>query len=721
MVKHDKDGLRPVCNQTDLWNVLQDRIEILYANSDKSILGREIFDSWEVIEITEDGCSLVCSKLLEDVNVELELRVNYSCRGNLVEQEIVCFQNNISNLYIGLSQQIKHPEAEQVWSFDAVKNRESCIYGSWGGQAFPAAGMLLKQGRILGVLMDTGIANEWSRWHLRRSPGGNAPSVTAYDPVLMEDMGTEPGVRLRAGQYYPTYDVPLEHEGSGAAAGFGRKGYSYMLELDCMKPAGTLTVEAEGCHLLTQSFDSVGRQVARIPSCEQNQALRLCWEPADALAPLRLFEQKQEARPWHCLRQGQKKTYRYFFFVDGFEPTLRNLRKYSQVYLAEALGFSGSTAEKILYADFRMLNWLAEPGSQKPLCVPSIDYFEMYFRDVFWSVNGVEDAGVNEAVLEMVESTIDARGWVDNIITPYFGSREKVDNEINYLYIIWSYLNHKRFGSRPKTERISKVAALVMNRYDPERTGVVKINNPQSLMDVMWQKEPSCFAVSQGYYCLAMKTALALGAEGVDAAYVEKARKGYQDYYREDSRGRKYLQTFIDNRLGSDGKDLDIISCLDLEPEFLSLYLFGESLLGREIALATLQAIPVFSGCLMPIIACADGSFFTSGQNPFSGGLFWEAGRYANGGSYLRPQYLALAVGKYHGWKSADALMEQRLRAEFETCEDAPVSMEYLHALGDPEKSSNHKVFAWNVFVIAVNRWIRETLDPEFQVGDEIL
>ena len=457
-----------------------------------------------------------------------------------------------------------------------------------------------------------------------------------------------------------------------------------------------------------------------LPVCEENGIWEITWEKGKA-ACKGLFEKCPEYRPWHRLAQGDTRTYRYFFFVDQFEPSLRNLRKYSQLYLAQALGFSGSAGEKILYADFRMLNWLAEPEGEEPLCVPSIDYFEMYFRDVFWSVHGVEDPDLQLGIFRRIEKTMDARGWVDNIITPYYGSEEKTDNELNYLYVIWSYWNQKQLGVATDLEKVEKVVSLVLNRYDPKREGKIFVNNPQSLMDVMWQEKPCAFAVSQGYFCLTMKIAFALGIAGVDQAYLERVQEGYRSYYRIGSSGKKYLQTFPGNKLGERGEDLEIISCLDLEPEFLSLYLLGESILGEKIVRDTLDQIPVFCDCRMPIVSCIDGSFFTRERNPFNGGLYWEGGCYANGGSYLRPQYIALAVGKYHGWEKADALMKARMRAEFESDPDFPVSHEYLHALGNPQKNSDHKVFAWNVFVNEVNRWIRREIDPEFQVGEEIV
>ncbi|MGN0314827.1 MAG: hypothetical protein ACI4EG_08570 [Fusicatenibacter sp.] len=719
MIKKEGEKLNLYWKEKLLFDVLQDSIEIMYENSDRSLFGKEVFDCWKTEKFEENRCIISSEKWLAEINVVVRLTVTYQVRSTVIEKQVTCYQNHAPNLYLGITQHITCPEAVRVWSFDGEVNKESCIYGGRSSQPFPTAGFTLSSGTQIGILMDTGIANEWSRWHLRRTSGGNAPVVSAYDPVLIGASSERKEVTLYAGQYEPTYEVPLDGD-SFQAIGWGRKGYRYLLEYDVRQTPCKFRIRLEDGTVLEQQCTESGRGVFRIPKLLQNESFTVSCEEGENWTSLRLFEQKPEAHPWHRLSQGYEKSYRYFYFVDSFEPSLRNIRKTAQIRLAEALGFTGTSAEKILYADFRMLNWVAEPDSCQPLCVPSIDYFEMYFRDVFWSVNGVNDRELNTIILHMIERTMDERGWVDNVITPFFGSIEKTDNEINYLYLIWNYLNQKRFGILPDQTRLEKVTHLLLDRYDPDRTGVIKINNPQSLMDVMWQEEPSYFAVSQGYYCVAMRTALAFGITGIDAAYVEKTKKAYQNYARVRTDGKEVLQTFPENHLGEEGENREIVSCLDLEPEFLSLYLFGESLLGSKIVVDTLESIPVYGECLMPIIAYADGTFFSKEKNPFNGGLFWEAGRYANGGSYLRPQYIALATGKYHGWKRADQLMKARLKAEMETCADDPVSMEYLHTLGDPKKSSTHKVFAWNVFVIQINRWIRETLDPEFYAGEDI-
>ncbi len=709
-----------MCGETPLWNLQSEALEICYANADRSVWGTVTATRWRVCRQDDNHCVLTCTEHLDALNTTLHLQVTYTRRGNLVEKEMTCSQNNIPNLYIGLTQTVAPTAGKLLWSFDAVQQPDGCIYGRESRQAFPAAGFILENGQIFGVLMDAGVQNGWSRWCLRRTSAGNAPVVSDFDPVLLEAVAGGTALRLRAGQYRPVQDVEPDVVSSNHVSFLGRRGRGYCLEFDCVAVPCAVSVFGAGRPVQRRVWRETGRQVLEISPCVENGLQQVEWESAEKAVPGRLFEKNPDLRAWHTLRQGKTRTYRYFFFLDTFEPTLRNLRKYAQLYLAEALGFSGTMAEKILYADFRMLNWLAEPIGNEALCVPSIDYFEMYFRDVFWSVHGVEDPALQMEVFRRVEKTMDARGWVDNIITPYFGSDEKTDNELNYLYVIWSYWNQKQLGIAPNMESVEKVVSLVQNRYDPARTGRILVNNPQSLMDVMWQAEPCAFAVSQGYYCLTMKVALALGVRGVDTAYVNRTQAAYRGYYGNGSGGRAYLRTFPGNGLGENGEDLEIISCLDLEPEFLSLYLLGESLLGGTIVRNTLDNIPVFCGCRMPIVSCTDGTFFTPERNPFSGGLYWESGRYANGGSYLRPQYIALAAGKYHGWKKADTLMEQRLRAEFESAEDFPTSQEYLHTLGDPEKNSPHKVFAWNVFVNEINRWVRREIDPAFRVGEEI-
>lgn len=692
---------------------LQLDVELLYATADHTVQGSVILDDWSEVEQSPGTTIFRCQPHLGKVNTVVTIDLRLNRRPDHIESVFTLRQRNAVSLLVGLTLTYTHPEASQIWSFDALEQKERCIYGAESRQAFPACGLRLGENGYVGFLMDTGVANEWSRWHLRRTDGGNAPVLSGYDPILMEAVPEGPAVRIRAGQHYPTYAIEPESAGDSSLTVLRRKGCACLLAYDACAP-GVIT--AEGPDGAVQSFPigDQGRQVLTLPPQAHSGLITLTW-PEGAVKVVSLHERQLTLRPWHRLCQDAPRSYRYFHYYHAHRPHFRAQRLWAQKHLANALGFRGSLPEEVLYADYRALNWLAEPGLTQPLCVPSIDYFEMYFRDIFWSTNGVDDAALNAALLETLGRSMDERGWVDNILTPFFGSIEKTDNELNYLYVIWSWQNQKRFGLAADRTRVEQVVRLVIDRYDPGRTGVILTSNPQSLMDVMWQDRPCRFAVSQGYFALTLHIALAMGLPCVDAAYAQRAAEGYRSYYAPGQDGRSFLHTFPGNGLGPDGRDLDIISCLDLEPEFLSLYCLGQSLLGGEIVRGTLDCMPVFSGCLMPIMACTDGRFFTREHNPFSGGHYWEPGRYANGGSYLRPQYIVLAAGKYHGWEPADRLMHDRLHAEINTCPDAPVSMEYLHALGDPALSSSHKVFAWNVFVCQINRWIRETIDPDFQ------
>ena len=189
------------------------------------------------------------------------------------------------------------------------------------------------------------------------------------------------------------------------------------------------------------------------------------------------------------------------------------------------------------------------------------------------------------------------------------------------------------------------------------------MNNPQSNADVVWQDRPCRFAVSQGYYALSLRVARELGVE-IAKYDLDTAEEAYRGYYAVYGSEGAFLNSFPDNHLGEGGAPVGLISHVDLIPEFFSLYLFDRSMLTPKIVIDTLEKFPVDAQGLMPSFCRADGQFFTREDNPFSGGLYWEPGTYWNGGGWLKLQYIALAVGKMHGWTKAENLMELRLEAE---------------------------------------------------------
>jgi hypothetical protein len=62
--------------------------------------------------------------------------------------------------------------------------------------------------------------------------------------------------------------------------------------------------------------------------------------------------------------------------------------------------------------------------------------------------------------------------------------------------------------------------------------------------------------------------------------------------------------------------------------------------------------------------------------------------------------------------------MLKRLAAELDYDSDNPVSREYLSLTGDPNESAMHRVFGWNMIVLAIHEWFglrKPEWDPDFK------
>jgi hypothetical protein len=685
---------------------------------------------------TEGHLTLTGTIHLELFTTDLNVTVTYeNVTDQVIKKTIRLYQNNIPRLFFCLRNSFEPPETpESYWSFDQTNHSGGPAYGVLSRDVFPATGYVLPGNQVFGVLTDSGWENGWARYGYRRSAAGNIPAVTLVDPALLrtatisERANGKHYVALTLGEAYKNTRVPLDTQATvnDEYVFLGRQDHAYTflveirqtrkLTFELYDPCGqvvftqTTPLEAETANNTTQGWQSF---VLRLPALQDSgeHTLRfIAGETDGELRHLQLFEVSPDLYPWHELRQGEALVRTLFLFGEEMLPDLHNLRLQSQLHLADGLGFNGSTAEKVLYAGAKMLTWTAEPGLSEPMVVPSIDYFEMYLRDAFWTLNGLPDRFLNENILRRVGETIRADGNVGNIITAYHGSIEYKYNELAYLYLIWSLRNRQRFGSPPDLEKVRRVTGFIRRTYDPDGDGIVFINNPQSSADVVWQDRPCRFAVSQGHYALALRVARELGVEIAESEIVS-AENAYRGYYADYGAEGAFLHAFPDNHLGKGGTPIGIISHVDLIPEFLSLYLFGHPMLTPEIVMVTLEKYPVSPQGLMPSFCRANGEFFTRDNNPFSNGMYWEPGTYWNGGSWLRLQYTALAVGKVHGWAKAEHLMRQRLEAELTYDSENPVSREFLSCNGNPPDSSIHRVFGWNVFILAINEWL-ETHEP---------
>ncbi|NIK77288.1 hypothetical protein FHS15_002424 [Paenibacillus castaneae] len=703
-------------------------LNLLLENGDRA--DRFEIASWKAEEAIEKEGKLILrgKSRLPLYTTDLDIEVTYEqVTDRVIKKTIRLFQNDIPRLYISLKNSLEPSAAPRsYWSFDQKDHTGGPAYGVLTDDVFPAAGFVDESGIMVGLLTDSGWKNKWSRLAWRRTSHGNTATIQITDPALLRTATQEERsegkhhVTLTLGELYGNVGIPFEikEQSDRRCTFFGRRGYRYTLAMECRgkKRGGPVNlIDSKGNRIDKINDDNVYSVVTqewlsfvgRSNELPEDGYYTLFFEESNEIETrnIRIFEASPIPLPWHELRQGKELVRTVLIFAEDSEATARNVKLKSQVNLAEGLGFKGSELEKILYADFKMLTWVTEPGIDEPMVVPSTLYFEMYFRDVFWILNGTQDAFLNENILRRIGETMNEQGSVDNIITAYHGSIEHSDNELPYLYLLWSYLNRKRFGSKPDMKKVHEIATHIRQKFDPDGDGVIKTNNPQSAMDVMLQGRPCRFASSQGYYAVALMAAKELGAD-ISEEYVQAAVDAYRGYYAEYGSEGKFIHSFPDNTLGENGDAIGIVANIDLEPEFLSTYIFERSMLDDEMVINTLEKYPVSPEGLMPNICKVDGTFFSKEVNPFNDDLYWKPGTYANGGSWLRKQYVALAVGKYHGWSKADELMKKRLDAELHFDSENPLSREYLSLSGDRGDSAQHRIFGWNLIVLAIHEWL---------------
>ena len=204
--------------------------------------------------------------------------------------------------------------------------------------------------------------------------------------------------------------------------------------------------------------------------------------------------------PYHPLKIGQTHHKNTFIFAEPGSD-IRSLRLASQTRLAEGLGFSGTDAQKVLYADMQMLCWITDERDLTPLNVPSINYApDMYNRDSFWSVAGVDDSHLSGALFDRWGNTQTAQGSIGTIVTPSMGSKEVKDNEATCEWLWWALINRNKYGINPPLEKIAAAFEYCVEAFDGARTGICHSHFVIGQNDVAtYPDEPtSDLAVNQG-------------------------------------------------------------------------------------------------------------------------------------------------------------------------------------------------------------------------------
>ncbi|HSD06894.1 hypothetical protein [Flavobacterium sp.] len=737
----------------------------------------------------EKNISLTRNTYVSELDLNVSITVSYQViNQNIVKKSIDIFQSGMPSLYYTLEETAKPPKIPSRYVTFEYDN----FPGGFAHEMFPAAGFVTPDNQVIGFLMDAGYKNHYTRTTRRRFNGHGGGFVGMRklpDPALVSvatieerknnqnyikqtfgelynlDAGKETELKIES-PFQKVGDVAISnnenitrlHYNSNNQSGFeiitpfkDQKVYSISflskgnasvaLKLFRIKN-GKKTVELENGIKYIDKFPvndldwTLFKGSVLVPYIE-NDSVSMFIGAQDSkgceleIKDLKIIEHQPEKQPYNVIRIGEKVTKTTYVFVEPW-TTHHDFVISSQARLAEAKGFKGNLIEKMLYANFNMLTWITAVDDFSPFNVPNMNYSpDMYNRDSFFSIVASYNKELNLSIWDKWAKTQTEKGAISTIITPYMGSIEAKDNEATIEWLIWAMLNKRRFGVTLPKEKIDKAVNYVLNEFDEDKDGICKSHFSMSQIDVIdYDPKTDRLAVNQGMFVIVLRTIKELGYSICNDAYIEKAEKGYRDFY--DVK-RKHLLF--------DKEFPDLISLTDLEPEFFSLWLFNHPMLTDEMVQNHLDQIPALNkvpnsphpelGTTAPICIRLTNdqkgySYFTSDYQPFGefGKTYYSNGAqdgiYYNGGSWMRSEYCAYVVGQKHGWERAQKMMENRAWAEINLNPKWPYSKEFIPTKWTTTDSwwPSTRGLCWNVFILMADEvaGIRTPeMDPDYK------
>lgn len=463
--------------------------------------------------------------------------------------------------------------------------------------------------------------------------------------------------------------------------------------------------------------------------------------PSIEVRNIEIFRIETEHVPYHHLEMGSPQTKSVFIFAsDAIPDTLRDYRLASQLRLADGLGFKGGETEKVVYADVMMLSWRADLEGRRTILAPSIWYSaagEMYLRDSFYALNGTHNRALNESVFSLWADNQGEDGAINTLVEPNIANLERKSNDSTPLWLMWALLNRRRFGTELPMDKVRLAANYCLAKYDPHREGVCNAEFVIGQLDIIsYPGGTKILCENQGMLAVLLRVIRELQIPELSASisdsYIAKAEDVYRSYYDLN------LKFMLPAR-----NIHDAIGFADIFPEFLSLWLFKRKLLTDEMVVNHLNRFPTMlpnkgcpypgeGGTVRPIFIGLPGSgkawsYFTEKWHPFASDPYAASyagkasdGIYYNGGSWMRLEICGYVTGKLHGWRPADRAIANRLWAEIHTDNDFPTSQEYLPTDPTNPAFGQHRVFAWNSFVLPALEMAglrRPEMDPDYLVG----
>ena len=714
---------------------------------------------------------------LEDLKTDLAVRVDYDVISpHLVRKRIQLRQVDAHLLYYAITNSLSPTERpENFWSFDQPDCKGGPLH-----EYFPAEGYRTKNGVTVGLLTDAGYRNGWNRIirrdngeFIKPAPGeisdvnlnyvssadsskkGRFEVSQTFGEELVLDRGQglvalpplaqwrkQGGAVVRTEGDVTSFDIPEQQDGLIAPVEL-EGGQVYELEFeyrsqsafaarfwdvdDQMKMLKDLTLYNDAVHSSGGRWAKFSTRTY-IPALQGHAAVILgniedlaatASSPVE-IRNLKLSRISSHLAPYHRLQMDKPEQKTVFIFADeNVADTMRGYRLASQLFLADALGFQGSDPEKVIYADTMMLTWEAEPHVTRAILAPSIFYSaagEMYFRDSFFAMAGINDRELNESIFELWGANQGPDGVIGTLVNANRGHIERKSNDSTPLWLLWALKNRQRFGSQLPMNKVKKAAEYCLRTYDPGESGICHAQFIIGQNDVIeFPQGTTDIAANQGMWAVTLRVIKELAipnvSETISEEHIAKAEEAYRSYYDPSLK-----------RLRPARDVTDAISFDEIWPEFLSLWTFHRKILTDEMVQNHLDHIPVMlprrdaphpelGGTVRPILIgltdeSSAWSYFTEKWHPMVGNEHAARyknhnmdGIYYNGGSWLRIEICGYVAGKLHGWKKADASIENRMWAEINIAPDFPTSQEYLATDPAHPNFGFHRVFAWNSFV----------------------